>query len=147
MSGEVCECGSGLTREPVYGLDGLLYGYNCPQCRAVEVEPPAQPSPENVRPKKFMISTPLGRSFLTTTRHPVYAPHRPEVKPNCGTCGYSLIGNVSGVCPECGTLIPPTLISELLELNRRLKMPVETPWLLFKRPQHAPPTNPPESET
>lgn len=24
---------------------------------------------------------------------------------SCGQCGYSLIGNVSGICPECGTAI------------------------------------------
>jgi len=24
----------------------------------------------------------------------------------CGHCGYSLAGNVSGTCPECGTSIP-----------------------------------------
>ncbi len=24
----------------------------------------------------------------------------------CGTCGYSLTGNVSGTCPECGTPVP-----------------------------------------
>jgi len=26
--------------------------------------------------------------------------------PRCKTCGYNLTGNVSGICPECGTLIP-----------------------------------------
>jgi hypothetical protein len=26
-----------------------------------------------------------------------------EVKLNCASCGYNLTGNVSGVCPECGT--------------------------------------------
>lgn len=25
---------------------------------------------------------------------------------SCRTCGYNLYGNVSGVCPECGTLVP-----------------------------------------
>jgi len=24
----------------------------------------------------------------------------------CGACGYNLTGNVSGICPECGTMIP-----------------------------------------
>jgi hypothetical protein len=27
----------------------------------------------------------------------------------CSTCGYNLTGNVSGICPECGTPIPPDL--------------------------------------
>ena len=26
----------------------------------------------------------------------------------CSRCGYNLTGNVSGVCPECGTSVPPT---------------------------------------
>jgi hypothetical protein len=40
---------------------------------------------------------------------------------SCDKCGYSLTGNVSGVCPECGTAIPPdvkkALVSE--ENNQR----------------------------
>lgn len=28
--------------------------------------------------------------------------------PLCKHCGYNLTGNVSGICPECGTPIPPT---------------------------------------
>lgn len=27
----------------------------------------------------------------------------------CANCGYNLMGNTSGVCPECGTMIPPTV--------------------------------------
>ena len=27
---------------------------------------------------------------------------KPPVKPGCCPCGYSLIGNESGTCPECG---------------------------------------------
>jgi len=30
-----------------------------------------------------------------------------ETFPTCHVCGYNLNGNVSGVCPECGTPIPP----------------------------------------
>jgi hypothetical protein len=30
-----------------------------------------------------------------------------ESHPTCRTCGYDLTGNVSGVCPECGTTIRP----------------------------------------
>jgi hypothetical protein len=33
---------------------------------------------------------------------------RKQRKPgSCGHCGYDLTGNVSGVCPECGTRVPP----------------------------------------
>jgi hypothetical protein len=31
----------------------------------------------------------------------------------CSTCGYDLTGNVSGICPECGTPIPKELSDEL----------------------------------
>ena len=27
---------------------------------------------------------------------------------HCQSCGYSLTGNTSGVCPECGTAVNPT---------------------------------------
>jgi hypothetical protein len=30
-------------------------------------------------------------------------PRRPSMLAVCRKCGYSLIGNVSGICPECGT--------------------------------------------
>ena len=40
----------------------------------------------------------INRRFLwINQRHP---PH------HCQTCGYNLIGNVSGICPECGIEIP-----------------------------------------
>ena len=39
-----------------------------------------------------------GAKFLTKTRV--------LKEPECGNCGYNLTGNVSGVCPECGTPIP-----------------------------------------
>jgi hypothetical protein len=26
---------------------------------------------------------------------------------HCVNCGYDLAGNTSGVCPECGTSVPP----------------------------------------
>jgi len=32
---------------------------------------------------------------------------RVPATPHCRTCGYLLIGNVSGICPECGTPITP----------------------------------------
>jgi hypothetical protein len=36
-----------------------------------------------------------------------FLPRKREVDPNlCVTCGYDLRGNVSGACPECGTLRP-----------------------------------------
>ncbi|GMU21388.1 MAG: hypothetical protein AMXMBFR13_14810 [Phycisphaerae bacterium] len=30
----------------------------------------------------------------------------------CDTCGYNLTGNVSGVCPECGSPVPQGAISD-----------------------------------
>ena len=30
--------------------------------------------------------------------------------PHCATCDYNLTGNVSGICPECGTPIPADLV-------------------------------------
>ena len=32
---------------------------------------------------------------------------RNKLMPACSTCGYNLTGNVSGICPECGTEIRP----------------------------------------
>jgi hypothetical protein len=32
----------------------------------------------------------------------------------CRSCGYDLRGNVSGICPECGTPIPPEVKEEAL---------------------------------
>ena len=32
-------------------------------------------------------------------------PRRPAV--GCGSCGYDLAGNTSGVCPECGVVVRP----------------------------------------
>ena len=29
-----------------------------------------------------------------------------QAEPLCGVCGYNLTGNMSGKCPECGTIIP-----------------------------------------
>jgi hypothetical protein len=39
-------------------------------------------------------------------------PRRPSQLAVCRKCGYSLIGNVSGVCPECGT--PCVVVPEVL---------------------------------
>ena len=33
----------------------------------------------------------------------------------CQSCGYNLAGNVSGICPECGTLIPEDVKAMLRE--------------------------------
>jgi hypothetical protein len=33
-------------------------------------------------------------------------PVRQPSPTRCGTCGYDLTGNASGVCPECGTVTP-----------------------------------------
>ena len=34
--------------------------------------------------------------------------------PHCAKCDYNLTGNVSGICPECGTPIPADLVREPL---------------------------------
>ena len=35
--------------------------------------------------------------------------------PSCGSCSYLLIGNTTGICPECGTPIPKDVIKELVD--------------------------------
>jgi hypothetical protein len=37
---------------------------------------------------------------------PWYPSKSQESPPLCETCGYNLTGNVSGICPECGTRVP-----------------------------------------
>jgi hypothetical protein len=36
-------------------------------------------------------------------------PDKPDTAPRCVTCRYNLTGNVSAICPECGTPIAPTM--------------------------------------
>ena len=44
---------------------------------------------------------------LAWTVAAVWSPRRRRFLPgNCAECGSSLTGNVSGVCPECGTAAP-----------------------------------------
>ena len=31
----------------------------------------------------------------------------------CPTCAYSLMGNLSGICPECGSVIPDDLLENM----------------------------------
>jgi len=50
----------------------------------------------------------VGLIFETWVRF--YAILRKEYRQSCGRCihcGYSVRGNGSGVCPECGNFIPP----------------------------------------
>jgi hypothetical protein len=35
---------------------------------------------------------------------------RSDGMPHCAKCDYNLTGNVSGICPECGTPIPADLV-------------------------------------
>jgi hypothetical protein len=37
----------------------------------------------------------------------VLASERASAACTCSSCGYYLMGNLSGVCPECGTPVPP----------------------------------------
>ena len=34
----------------------------------------------------------------------------PNLPPECPRCGYDLTGNISGICPECGTPIDPAIM-------------------------------------
>ncbi len=39
--------------------------------------------------------------------------------PICPRCGYSLVGNQSGACPDCGTAIPPRLRRQVVTAGHR----------------------------
>ena len=43
----------------------------------------------------------------------VHAGTRPFPSGYCPTCGYSLTGNISCICPECGKLIPKEVMDQL----------------------------------
>jgi hypothetical protein len=45
---------------------------------------------------------------LFSTSLVLLLPREPRDVMLCFECGYSLIGNLSGICPECGTPIPPS---------------------------------------
>ena len=51
------------------------------------------------------------------------------LNPNlCKTCGYDLTGNISGVCPECGTPLPPQArpldqTAQVLDFNALARTP------------------------
>lgn len=40
---------------------------------------------------------------VTARIHPIIAERTSRLRGLCHVCGYDLTGNVSGVCPECGT--------------------------------------------
>lgn len=44
---------------------------------------------------------------LASTARRKYQVERCAAVQGCFVCGYFLVGNVSGVCPECGTAVPP----------------------------------------
>ncbi len=47
---------------------------------------------------------PLWVPLVITLPFGIFALRRSRMRPGyCATCGYDLKGNVSGVCPECGT--------------------------------------------
>ena len=48
-----------------------------------------------------ILASGVGLSVLLTAARNWFT--RPRPAGLCRTCGYSLRGNVSGVCPECGT--------------------------------------------
>jgi hypothetical protein len=51
----------------------------------------------------WSILLPLALGFLTLRR----APPPSTKSPPCAECNYDLTGNVSGICPECGTRLEP----------------------------------------
>jgi hypothetical protein len=59
----------------------------------------------------------LAWSFVITSMLPtIFAARRMRRKfgpqaGHCPTCSYDLTGNVSGICPECGTPVPPTAMA------------------------------------
>lgn len=57
----------------------------------------------------FDEDVPLWGLLMTTATLPLFFLRRPRPDyPACPTCSYNLTGNVSGLCPECGTPIPST---------------------------------------
>lgn len=57
----------------------------------------------------YSLSIPLWIPSLLFLAFSAWLYHRAKRRPGlreCGNCGYSLKGNASGVCPECGTPIP-----------------------------------------
>jgi hypothetical protein len=59
-----------------------------------------KPPPGGDLPPCHFIAVFLGL-FIWTTWAWVRKPRRP--RGHCRSCGYDLTGNVSGVCPECGS--------------------------------------------
>jgi hypothetical protein len=58
---------------------------------------------------QFIVTTPFWLPFLLFVAYPAYAittrwvvPYQRRRFGKCVACGYSLIGNESGTCPECG---------------------------------------------
>ena len=45
---------------------------------------------------------------------------RSDGMPHCAQCDYNLTGNVSGICPECGTPIPADVVRRPPDMKRRL---------------------------
>ena len=59
------------------------------------------------RPRAQWPAAAVSAALLATAAALAIPPGKPVVRRGtCGRCGYSLQGNVSGVCPECGTPAP-----------------------------------------
>ena len=61
-------------------------------------------------PGYWFISIPLWLPLVALLLLTLWLWHRGRRRPrpgHCRRCDYDLTGNVSGVCPECGTPIPP----------------------------------------
>jgi hypothetical protein len=79
------------------------------------------PSPSSLRDSSFWLEMTIWcvpswlLTFLGFRRWRAVRDHNGP--PNCAKCGYNLTGNISGICPECGTPIPG--------FNERTKQGVE----------------------
>lgn len=63
--------------------------------------PPILVSQFHVRIDMWLVVLALGGGHLLLRRHARTAVQRHANE--CPACGYSLTGNISGICPECGT--------------------------------------------
>ena len=59
----------------------------------------------DVRLIYLLVPVGLGASAISVAVWRIIVRKR-ELKGRCRKCGYNLTGNVSGVCPECGTEVP-----------------------------------------
>lgn len=90
--------------ETMYG-----HGWYCYKLRPIDRGVRWSPYYRNFAPRRVWdVGTPLWIPFLLTATPTAFLlwRDRRRIPPgHCLKCGYNLKGNVSGVCPECGTKI------------------------------------------